>query len=186
MPEVLGLDPGFGKCGYCKFEIDTREEDDTVVELGVLKTSKSNKKRKMLAADDNVERASYLAKKLWKLSHGVLAICAESMSFPRNSATAAKMAMCWGIICAIAVRRQIPVLQATPQEIKKRVCDNKSASKQDIQDKLNQTYKECPVLSEKIAKGQREHPYDALASIVTCLDSSYLKLLRKMSQETVK
>jgi len=178
--KILCLDPGFGKCGYALFEIDKREEDDTVLELGVLKTSKSQKKRKVLAADDNVERASYLAKKLWKLSHGVSSICAESMSFPRNSSIAAKMAMCWGIICAIAVRRQIPILQATPQEIKKCICDDKSASKQDIQDKLNVKYKECPGLAAKIAKGQREHPYDALASGITCLDSAYLKLLRNM------
>jgi len=178
MPKVLGLDPGFGKCGYSIFEVDKDPKEDTVVELGVIKTSKSNKKRKILAADDNLDRASEIAKKLWKLSHGVSAICAESMSFPRNSSTAAKMAMCWGIVAAIAVRRQVPVLQATPQEIKKCICSDKTASKEAIQEKLNDTYKECPGLVSKIAKGQLEHPYDSLASIITCLDSPYLKLLR--------
>jgi crossover junction endodeoxyribonuclease RuvC len=178
MPKVLGLDPGFGRCGFCIFEVDKVAQDDTVLELGVIKTNKSSKKRKLLVADDNLDRAGEISKKLWKLSREVSAICAESMSFPRNSSTAAKMAMCWGIISAIAVRRDIPVLQATPQEIKKKVCGDKTASKEDIQSKLNETYKECPGLVEKIAKGQLEHPYDALASIITCLESPYLKLLR--------
>jgi Holliday junction resolvasome RuvABC endonuclease subunit len=179
MPIILGLDPGFGKCGYCLFEVDKQEEDDTVLELGVIKTSKSSKKRKLLVADDNLDRAGKISKKLWKLSREVAAICAESMSFPRNSSTAAKMAMCWGIISAVAVRRDIPVLQATPQEIKLKICGVKTASKQEIQDKLNGTYKECEDLAKNIAKGQREHPYDSLAAVIACLDSSYLKLLRK-------
>ena len=178
MPIVLGLDPGFGKCGYCLFEVDKVPGDDTVLELGVIKTKKSAKKRKILAADDNLDRAGDISKKLWKLSREASAICAESMSFPRNASIAGKMAMCWGIISAIAVRREIPVLQASPQEIKKCICGNNKASKEDIQETLNNKYKECPGLAEKIAKGQREHPYDALASIITCLDSSYLKLLR--------
>lgn len=178
MPVVLGLDPGFSRCGYCKFLVDSHQQDDKVLALGVIKTKKSSKKRKILAADDNLDRAQEIAKKLWKLSHGVSAICAESMSFPRSSSVAAKMAMCWGIVAAIASRRDIPVLQATPQEIKSKICDVKTASKQDIQDKLTQTYPECPSLAGKTPKGQLEHLYDSLAAVITCLDSSYLKLLR--------
>ena len=183
MPVVLGLDPGFSRCGYCRFGLDKLSQNDKVVSFGVIKTSKSSKKRKILAADDNLDRAGQIAKKLWKLSKDASAICAESMSFPRNASVAAKMAMCWGIISAIAIRRGIPVLQATPQEIKMKICGEKTASKLDIQEKLNKTYVECLELGAKIAKGQQEHCYDSLAAVITCLDSSHLKLLRKIQQE---
>ena len=53
--KVLGLDPGFASIGAAVFELSKTGE--VVSEVSVFKTSKSDKKRKVRASDDNLRRA---------------------------------------------------------------------------------------------------------------------------------
>ena len=185
---VLGIDPGFASIGLCIVAIGPNPVDDRPVRMALFRTSKSSAKRKVRASDDNLERAKEIAQWLQTMvkTYDVKIICAETMSFPRSASVAAKMAMCWGVIAAISAREKIPVSQASPQEIKKTMCQNKSASKEEVQASLNLLFRadlvgpESVLTESRIPGSQLEHPYDALAAVVACRDSAEVLLLRRM------
>lgn len=190
---VLGLDPGFSSCGYAVLLHDGRQLG--VVSMGVLRTKKSSKKLKVLAADDNVRRCRELARALRGLLDGgplepklgagldalfgdkVKIVCAEKMSFPRSSSVAAKMAMTWGALTALCEVRNLPLLQASPQEVKKRVTGAADASKEQVERAMRRRFPAAQKLVRKLPKGQHEHAWDALASAVACLDSDEVRMM---------
>jgi crossover junction endodeoxyribonuclease RuvC len=176
--QVLGIDPGFASVGIAVVRLHPVRE--TVMQLGVLHTAKSGVKQNVLAADDNLRRARELFDALNLHMAWVTVICAESMSFPRNSQAAAKVAMAWGVIASLAQWKGLPIVQASPQTIKKAVCGVKSASKEDVQQALRMRYGEMPGVAE-LAKGELEHAFDALAAVVCCLDSEVVRMARKMA-----
>ena len=176
---VLGLDPGFRNLGYSVMEIASWGQKVHVA--GAFKTDKSDKKRKVLAADDNFRRGREISKFLnelmeqWKVS----AICTEAMSFPRNAGAAVKIAIAWGVIVALAERRRLAVVQASPQEIKLALCGSKSASKEDVEAAVEKLYSVAPLL-EGTARTFHEHAYDSVAAIVTCVDSDVMQAIRNL------
>jgi len=178
---LLGIDPGFAAVGYALVEL--LPVGERVEELGVLLTEKSGKVRAVRASDDNVRRGREIDFGLWSVAsssmRSVVAICAESMSFPRHAGNAAKMAMCWGVIVGISARLGIPIVQASPQEVKKAVVGKKDASKEEVQAALKARYP-CPATSVPFTKTRIEHPFDALGAVVACLDSEVVRLARKM------
>lgn len=184
---VLGLDPGFANIGYAVVLLNP-SGTLTPVNMGVLRTEKSDAKRNSLASDDNVRRAreihGFLRDLLRDGPHGLVrAICAETMSFPRSSSVAAKMAMCWGVIAALSAEFDIPVLQATPQGLKLKVSGAKTASKDDVQKALEHTFgrRKLADLCKGTPPSLQEHPFDALGSVLACSDSEVLRVARRMS-----
>jgi Holliday junction resolvasome RuvABC endonuclease subunit len=194
---VLGVDPGLRHFGWAMVALTGSTEQ--VYGMGVIKTVKSDNKRGLLVADDNVRCAREVAtvlRSLTKFKGGIKAFCAEAMSAPRNASAAAKMAMTWGIVACLAEEKDIPIVQASPQELKKKVCDNKSASKEEVQKALTDRYgmfvtgrpvlplslmlePQAPLLSD-VPGGQHEHAWDALAAVVAGLDSEVVRLARRM------
>ncbi len=179
---LRGYDPGLAHFGFASLALHARGEEP--LDLGVLKTVKSDAKRKMLTADDNVRRGRELVDALGvSLGDGTRLVCSESFSHPRNSSAAAKLSLSWGIFIAHVHLRDLPLLQASPQEVKLAVCKTKDASKQDIQDALIARYPGADLLGKLDARKQntkehREHAFDALATIVTCLNSEIVRMLR--------
>src|SRR5690606_6833193 len=179
---VLGIDPGFASVGLCAALIGP--DRILVVSVAVVRTEPSGKKRHIRAADDNLERARAIAKEIarWVDDWNPVAICAESMSFPRSASSAAKIAMCWGTIASIAEAHRLPVLQATPQEIKLAVAGCKTASKEEVQaaveGHLSPFAAKC---IEEIPRSQREHVYDASAAVLACEDSEVIRRARQVA-----
>ena len=91
---VLGIDPGFASIGYSIGLITSKSV--IVRHMGTFRTKKDNSKKKILVADDNIRRTREIAEWLAQTieSWNVKIICAESMSHPRNSSAASKMALC--------------------------------------------------------------------------------------------
>lgn len=183
---VLGLDPGFASTGFAVVQLGKTSSEDQIRLMGVVRTQKAATVRKVRASDDNLDRAREIYSDLRRISdqYGVKLICAETMSFPRNSSTAAKMSLCWGVIAALSFQLNIPITQATPQEIKRYVCGDKSASKEQVQQAINGIFPrlaapDTPFL-KNIPKSALEHPYDALAAILACRDSDVMMLARRM------
>lgn len=187
-PIVLGLDPGFASIGWAKVRIYSRTEE--VIALGVFHTEKSTKKQGVLSVEDNVRRTREVAcffaemcinRNLHK--ERVTVVCAESMSFPRNASAAAKVAMSWGALVATLERcGDLPLVQASPQEVKLAVCGRKDASKLDVLQALRARYgakfdRACNAAG--CPPSMLEHPVDALAVIVACLDSEVVRLARR-------
>ena len=185
---VLGVDPGFASVGYAVLRLES--EGETLLRLGVVRTEKAAAKRNVKASEDNVSRARELAEAFQGLldAHDIRLICAETMSYPRNSASAAKMALCWGVLAAISQQRGIPIVQATPQEVKKAVTGKKDASKEEVMAAVRRVHpvleapagKRPPLLAD-VAPSLWEHPYDAVASVVACRGSEVFMLARRMA-----
>lgn len=178
---ILGLDPGFANCGYAEIQLHPDREE--VISLGVIRTKKSSAKKNILSTDDNFDRLQEIAKELkWMLDNRkqIKAICAESMSYPPNASAAAKMAMVWGVIATLSLTYSIPVLQVSPQRIKKAVCGNNDASKEDIETELIEMYSPRPDLLDGTPRSKREHAFDGLGAIVACLDNPVILMARKM------
>lgn len=197
---IIGLDPGFASIGYAVCVCDRNAEGQRrfrVLRMGLIRTEKSDKKREVRAADDNVRRAREITTALDGLFRKgapqadvvlsmppVRAVCAEAMSFPRNASNAAKVAMCWGVITALVHTRELSIAQASPQEVKLALCSRKDASKEEIREAVERRF--GADLSGRIydadgrvltRKDRLEHPYDALAAAVTCLKSEVIQAL---------
>lgn len=149
----------------------------------VIRTKKSVKKQNVKAADDNFRRAGAIATVLHDVvgTWAPMAIAAEAMSFPRNASAAAKVAMTWGILADLAQVHHLPFVQATPQEIKKSLCGKQTATKADVREALLTLYKgQFDRFMEGTPEGQWEHGFDAVGSVVACLDSDIVRMARGM------
>jgi crossover junction endodeoxyribonuclease RuvC len=181
MSIVLGIDPGLANMGYAVVQI--HQTTEKVIKLGAISTEKSDKKLKVLSSDDNLRRAREMYKVLAAIvvEYEPAAICVEAKSFPRNASAAAKTSISWGLIAALSESRNLPVCQCSPQQIKKAMTGKVKSEKEEVQLALNNRYGQ-QLLAEAgitgLKKDKIEHPYDALAAIVTCLDSDILRLLR--------
>ena len=188
MPQVfvLGIDPGLASFGLAIVALTPTEE--IVHELLVKTTEPSSRKLNVLAADDTFSRARKLAElfegHVNRMGESLHAICAESMSWPRSSTNATKTAISWGILASVAVRTKLPLVMATPMEIKTAVCNSKTASKGEVQKALFKRYPDAAALKtfkKFVGKTKQEHGFDALGSVVACLDSEVIRLARRFS-----
>ena len=127
---VLGVDPGLGHCGWVLAQLEPGPTAITIRDLGVIKTKRSDRKRGVRESDDLLRRVRSFYQQLGDvLRHNeVFAICAESMSWPRNAASTAKIALCWGALAALASERGLPFVQASPQEVKRATSNPAHAS----------------------------------------------------------
>lgn len=179
---AIGIDPGFASFGVAVLEI--QKEVEIPLYLHVIRTQKSSKKLRMLSVDDNFERTQRIADELTKLvlSYDVVAIGAEAMSFPRNASSSAKVGMAWGVIASVALRQGLPVFQCSPQQLKQKIAGSKKASKPDVANALRQRYPDTDFddLLKALPMGEHEHAWDALGSVVVCLDAEPVKMVRRM------
>jgi Holliday junction resolvasome RuvABC endonuclease subunit len=173
------LDPGFASLGYATLVLEERAR---VVEFGVMHTEKSAKKKQLLEVDDGLRRAMELAAWLRRIvaSGRTVAICAESLSISVgwSNGVAAKMGMVWGVIASLAEATGIPVLQGSPQDVKKAVCRVKTATKGEVQEAVLRLYPEIEPLRAHIPRGAWEHCHDAVAAGHLALSSNVVRMAR--------
>lgn len=176
---ILGLDPGFSNIGFAVARLTASTLH--LERAGVFNTAPSDKKRKVLSTDDNFRRAKEISEFLSMLcaEFDVKLICAESMSYPPSASAAAKMAMCWGALAMLSYKKSIPLIQASPQEIKLNVCGSKSASKLDVENAV-QSHLDIDSHLVKVPRGKREHAFDAGAAILTSLLSPTVAAVRPL------
>lgn len=176
---IVGLDPGFASLGFAVLALDPPRP--RVVAFGCFTTSATAKKQKVLAVEDNVRRTLSIARFLRGLathSPRTVAIAAEAMSFPRSSSVAAKVALTWGAIASLSEAANIPILQASPQQVKLAVCGVKTATKEEVQAAVARLYPEIVPMRTALTRGVWEHPHDALACAHLILQSDVVRLMR--------
>jgi crossover junction endodeoxyribonuclease RuvC len=179
---VLGIDPGFASLGYAVVELE--EENLIPLQLGVVRTEKSNTKANVLASDDNVRRIREISGTIYTLMEGKLAICTESQSWPRNASASAKVGMAWGALAGFSEILDIPLLQVSPMGLKKAVTGNKGATKEQVMAALNERFGRdfaAELVKQGVPASQHEHAYDALGAVVAMENSETFRLARRMT-----
>jgi len=151
--------------------------------MGIFSTEQSDKKRHVLACDDNLRRVGEIALFIDEKIriNSVKIICSEAISYPRNAGAAAKVALCFGAIGCIAKLTNTPIVQASPQEVKKRLCGKKDASKEDVERAVKAKYDLSKFLVG-VRVSLHNHAFDALASAITCFDSDAVVMARRLSK----
>lgn len=180
-PLALGLDPGFASIGV---SVVCLSSPLSMLALRVIRTDKLKGRK---STEDNLERSIEISKTLFAVLDefpGIKIVCAESMSYPPNASTAAKMSLCWGVIAALIQQKDLAWVQQSPQEIKKKVCGNRAATKEDIQAAVVALFsgQDLASLHPKVPKTKEEHLYDAAASVLAALDTPEFRLLRALTK----
>lgn len=168
---IAGFDPGFKYVGYALVAFPGR----SIVCLGTAYTEKSLRKGSVRQASDVIRRSRDVwgeIRSQWRDLPNVL--CMETMPNLRNSTVRANINFVAGALALYSDLLDIPLLEATPIEIKKAICGNGSASKEAIIKKMEARYPgvKWPVTRVRGAESieMASHAADALAAIETCLD----------------
>lgn len=172
---ALGLDPGFASLGLAAVELGDVVQ---VPRAWVERTEPSAKKRDVRQSEDLVRRCREITGCLERAIaewHPAVA-CAETMSWPRDMKAATRIALAWGVVAAVLERHGIPLVQASPQEVKKHLCGRKDASKDDVMLAVEARVESVTWPPQKTLV---EHAADAVAVVLTCADSDVVRAARR-------
>lgn len=179
---VLGLDPGFRRFGWAVMRVDGAGEE--LLALGVWRTDKSDAKRNVRKASDDHRRGQELGRELLATLERRKpdAVTAEAISFVRSSSVMAQIGRAWGMLDLACVQRSLPLLEVSPQDLKRAVTGRADASKLEVQAALDARFggRVAELLAGIRAKGDHEHPVDAAGSIVACLDTDVIRMGRRL------
>jgi crossover junction endodeoxyribonuclease RuvC len=175
---VLGIDGGFASMGIAAVALGSSSE--SLHRAWVVRTEKSSAKLGVRSADDTARRARELAHELEAAiaKHRPGAIAIESPSWPRNAGVAAKMGVAFGVVFALAAKHGLPLVMASPQDVKRAVCGSKTASKDDVIGAIELRFPEVEWPKQKTLI---EHAADAVGVVLACLDSDALQMARRLS-----
>lgn len=172
---VLGIDPGFADIGCVLVSAD----GSRLLRALHIKTSKST--RKIPVSVDNENRARDIYSSLLPLYEECAIVCVEAESYPRNASSAAKVAMCRGVVIALAQQFDVSIVQVSPKDLKLRVVGRKSASKKEVEDALRvRMGSQVEIIDNNYPKSKRSHIYDALGAVIACLSTNEMRLLRNL------
>lgn len=179
--KALGLDVGFASLGWAIADVT---DELRPLALGVIKTKKDP--RKVLLAVDNHKRAQVIVRGLvevLELYPDVGIVCAETIAFVRSASVMSQMGRAWGIVDTLCEQRRLPLLQASPQEIKAACCPGvKNASKVEVQVALGDRWHHVHVQLAAMNKGDREHPADALGALLACQHCDEVRMGRSVER----
>lgn len=124
---VLGIDPGYGRCGFGVIEEVNR--DWRCLEHGVFTTKKEQ---------DHSDRLLEIAKDLKSVikKHNPTILVIEELFFAKATTTALKVAEARGVIMMIAREFGLDVIQVKPNEVKLAVTGYGKAEKRQIQEMI--------------------------------------------------
>jgi len=117
---VLGIDPGTAATGYGV--IERTNGTLRVVDHGCLETSPS------LAMPDRLRAIHGFVAELID-THDPTVVAVERLYFSRNAQTALAVGQARGVVLLAAAQREVPVIEATPNEVKRAVAGYGAAEK---------------------------------------------------------
>ena len=155
--------------------------------MGLVRTEKTQtKQRNIRASDDNFARARIIAREFLEFAvYEVDAVCFEAMSHVRSSSSMAKIGMAYGMIAVLVELLQVPVLSATPQEVRKVLG---ATSKDDVARKMFSKYRHHGdsrlAIQSFLSKYQKQtsnhsHAWDSVAVLEAVSDSEVVRALRR-------
>lgn len=186
MGRVLALDVAFAHLGWAIME--PHEDGWRCLDGYVIETKKSDKKKKIRVADDDVRRCTEHFATLSAIITrcGIQGIVAEMPPGGSKSATSAKaMGMAKAVVACAAEAHGLPTEWITPDEGKKAATGKKNASKAQVQRAMIKEYPDC-TKSFKLKRGSKteyenrfEHTADALAAFKAAEKGTMVRLLHQ-------
>jgi len=152
--KILGIDPGYDRLGVAVIE-KTPKSKDVVLFSDCITTS---------AKDSIYERFKKIGMQVCQIldEHKPEALSIETLFITKNQKTAMRVSEVRGIIIYEALRRDIPVFEYSPMEIKMAVTSDGTSDKARMM-------KMIPLLVDlsKISKRALDDEYDAIAVALT-------------------
>ena len=175
---VLGVDGGFASLGLAA--VDLLPDREIVSRAWVVRTQKSVRKLGVRSGDDTARRARELAHEIGFAiaTYSPAAIAVESPSWPRNAGVAAKLGAAFGVVFALAESHRLPLVMASPQDVKLAVCCSKTATKDDVIAAIESRF---PGIEWPRVRSLWEHAADAVGVVLACCDSDALRMARRLT-----
>ena len=165
---VLGIDPGLTRCGYAVLRVSGNTEV-SMSALGVLSTSPEK---------DLPNRLAEIAREIEELldEYQPSAVAVERIFFQSNVRTAMSVGQVSGLVLSAAARRNIEVVQYSPNQVKLALTGWGGADKAQVQ----------KMVKERLKLNSIPKPADAAdaAAIALCHISSS-PLSAKIAQSTM-
>jgi crossover junction endodeoxyribonuclease RuvC len=154
--KIMGIDPGYGRCGVCV--IDAAKRPETVLFSDCIETKGSTD---MFERFKIVSDAVTSAINLYQPE----VIALEKLFFDKNTKTAINVAQVRGALMMIAAQKNLALFEYTPAQIKVAVTGYGKATKRDVIFMIPKL-----VQSDKISSGVKiiDDEYDAIATALTC------------------
>jgi Holliday junction resolvasome RuvABC endonuclease subunit len=183
---VCGFDPGFAATGWAVMTPDLPKP--ALIDFGVIHTKKAVRKLRRTDEDNlnRIRQIHYGIENIFKQYQGIVVTGMESLSFPRNASVSAKIAMAWAIAATNCTIKMVNLLLFSPQEVKIGVGLQKTASKEEVENKIVSLINTERTVSSltTINKGDREHIFDAMAiAYLAVIDPSFLSFRRMTEGE---
>lgn len=122
--KILGIDPGFGLCGFAVLETYTKNEP-SLQTFGVISTTVGD-----VFSDRLVELADDLQRLLDEHKPDIVSI--EDLFFAKNVTTGIQVAQARGVIIYLAKKFGCQIVEPKPVEVKSSFTGNGQASKADM------------------------------------------------------
>ncbi len=141
MKTILGIDPGFERCGFAILK--KTKTGETLETFGIMKTPPQKNFPNRL-----IEIAEDFQKILEKYQPNIVSI--EDLFFGKNVTTGIQVAEVRGVLIFLAQKFGAKIYEPKPVEIKKAFCGNGQAKKAEIQKmaKLHFHLKKAPRLDD--------------------------------------
>lgn len=120
--KILGIDPGSSRCGYGLIEKDGSKI--TLIKAGLIEIKESDINQKLLYLSNDYKKI------LQKNKPNIVGI--EKIFFSKNTKTAIEIAQARGVLILETLKRALPIIEFTPQEIKQGVTNYGSADKKAV------------------------------------------------------
>lgn len=176
---VLTVDPGFAAFGYGVIAMPSHE----VLVMGVARTKPSN--AKVLKSDDALRRLREISSVLVGLAgtYKIVGVSMESQSLPKQTSkqNAVKIGYPYGVVAMFATWLDIPVVQLSPQAVKKELCDRQDASKEEVEQAAEALWSADPavqIFRDNYPDGVHNHAWDALAAFAASRQTEVMRALR--------
>lgn len=175
---ILGLDISLTHTGWAL--VNAQGKSVWLVKCGVIPTQKMETKEDITSTKDLLRRCAKIHKDIASIltPDGVDLVVMEAMSWPRNAASAIKMAAAWGAIAPLIAHKA--TIEVSPQALKLATAGSKSATKTEVESAVRSRLAQasCLLLEKQVPKkSDREHCWDALGAILAAQETSAYQLL---------
>lgn len=174
---IVGLDPSMSNFGLAKGTYDLATGEVEINELILTHTERGNSKQVRQNSDD-LRRATEIVRASKDHIQNAAVVFAELPVGSQSSRGQTNYGVCLGILASI----DKPLIQITPNQIKKFVGNKLTTSKQEVIDWATEKHPEAPWLKRKfkgemVLTSSNEHLADAVAAIHVGLQEDQFRQL---------